>query len=266
MSAGFFAVVLVFAGALASPPALADLRTKNSPVCPVGQHWVKPHSKRAYIRADGAVVRASFVSGHCRENFKGYSFWKSKLISSRPSNWPKKLEKERAWTAEEEERVLEALGDLPEILWSAAVRGIYRMKESEISGNPASTRPGSMDIVLYDSAFAESASLARILSHELAHVLFGRLSLSDREEYLLVARWFSFAERGKKPKFIRRANGFTEEDGKDSPEEDFANNVETFLFEPQRLANIVPTIHHWLTRRFGDKFLIRRTSSREGKK
>ena len=51
-------------------------------------------------------------------------------------------------------------------------------------------------------------------------------------------------------------DGFVEKDGTESPEEDFANNVEYFLFDRKTLIKKTPTAEDWIHRKFGDKFKL----------
>jgi hypothetical protein len=50
---------------------------------------------------------------------------------------------------------------------------------------------------------------------------------------------------------------FVELDGRDSPSEDFANNVQYFLFHPLKLRLFTPSAYEWISYHFGDKFIIR---------
>ncbi len=47
--------------------------------------------------------------------------------------------------------MLEALSELPEILWVPTIEGIYRLQKSRYPENPAAGEPKS--IALYDPAF-----------------------------------------------------------------------------------------------------------------
>jgi hypothetical protein len=47
-----------------------------------------------------------------------------------------------------------------------------------------------------------------------------------------------------------------EVDGKTSPEEDFANNVEFFLFEPDTLKTKSPNLFAWLQKTLGLKLRL----------
>ena len=46
--------------------------------------------------------------------------------------------------------------------------------------------------------------------------------------------------------FINVRGTFVSDDGRDSPDEDFANNVEFFLFRPEKLKKTSPGVYDWL--------------------
>jgi hypothetical protein len=49
---------------------------------------------------------------------------------------------------------------------------------------------------------------------------------------------------------------FVEEDGPESLPEDFSNNIEYYLFEPETLRRKAPKIHDWIKKKFGDSFKL----------
>lgn len=227
-------------------------------ICPPGEHWVQAHNRRAYFRADGTFVKASHVTAHCRKNPSGYSFWESKLKTGRPVKWPNKNEKTITWSEEEKERLLEAISDLPPELWSNHVQGIYKMNKSKDENNPASNLPEQDIIVIYDSAFEKDVNLSRVLSHELSHVLYRHLSKEKQKDYQLATNWFSVKKVRGKEVWIRRSNGYVLPDGTVSPEEDFCNNVEFFLFQPETLQKVTPHAYSWILNEYGGKFKVKR--------
>lgn len=52
-------------------------------------------------------------------------------------------------------------------------------------------------------------------------------------------------------------NGYTKSDGDFSPEEDYANNLEHFLYSPDRLKKVTPEAYLWLKKRFGEGFKLK---------
>lgn len=226
--------------------------------CPKGQYRVRSHPRRAYYKADGTFVRASQVSKSCRERSKEYDFWFGRLKDGPPPSWPHKTEKPAKWTDDERERVLEALGELPEELWDQTIKGIYRSKQSKDHPNPSSYG-GSM-IVLYDNAFGKDRRLARLLAHELAHHKYAKFeNEAIGTSYRRSTGWRPEIE-GRDFYWTGRKDGYVEEDGAREPGEDFANNLDHYLFDPERLQKVTPDAYDWIKKQFGDKFKIKRST------
>ncbi len=203
------------------------------------EHWVRAYQRSSYFRADGTFVKAAQVTAHCRLNSESYTVWKEKLKVGRPEAWPHRDELATPWTINDEEKLIEALSELPKNLWSEKIKGIYRLKKSKDFPNPASSADGV--IVLYDTAFRgenKKRTLARFLAHEFAHQKYLDLSDDDRESYHMVTNWMVGKSKSTgRNIYVSRKEGYVTEDGRLSPEEDFANNIEFFLFESALLKS-----------------------------
>jgi hypothetical protein len=226
--------------------------------CPEGQYPVRSHPRRAYFKADGTFVRATQVSKSCRERTKEYDFWFGRLKDGPPPSWPHKAEKSAQWTDDERQRVLEALGELPEELWDQTIKGIYRLKRSKDHPNPSSYG-GSM-IVLYDNAFGEDRRLARLIAHEIAHHKYAKFENEDIGTSYRRATGWRPEIKGRDFYWTGRKDGYVEEDGAREPDEDFANNLDHFLFDPERLQKVTPKAYDWIKKQFSDKFKIKRST------
>lgn len=243
-------LVFVFACSLgysASPKGPQD--------CPKGEHWVRPHHRRAYARADGTLVSASNISGHCQKNPASFDHWNPKKKTGLPPGWEFPKDKPGTWTDEEWERVLEALSELPEILWVPTIEGIYRLQKSRFPENPAAGEP--KNLALYNPAFNSKDKLAQILAHELAHELYRNLTEAERTSYRDATFWFTPNIRNKIYTIRGRSESqFVAPDGIDSPEEDFSNNVEYYLFSSKKLEAVTPSAYKWIQQRYGDKLKL----------
>jgi len=222
--------------------------------CPSDAHWVRAYFRNAYIRVDGTKVSASNVAAHCAKNRKSHDFGFPLFKNTLPTRWPWVGEKIKSWTVEEIERVLEALDSLPKALRLKSIKGIYRFGRSKDYPNPATSRAG--EIVLYDTALDESRNLARILSHEFAHEIYRNFSTKEKYDSDLAANWFESSDDKGRTIRVARGDGFVELDGRQSSDEDFSNNVEYFLFEPEKLKTATPNVYTWIGKYFGDTFVI----------
>lgn len=101
------------------------------------------------------------------------------------------------------------------------------MNQSATPDNSATAN--SKDIVLYDLAFRHRDSLARIVAHELSHVIYEELSGEDRASFRQAAGWI---EHESKKGAYKAADDkvFIESDSRHSISEDFANHIEHYLF------------------------------------
>ena len=224
--------------------------------CGKGQHWVRPHHRSAYFRADGTHVSAANVIGHCQTNPTGFDFWNPKKKNGLPPGWEHPQEKPKKWTDKDWERVLEALSELPETLWVPTIEGLYRLEKSVFDPNPASGEPGN--IALYDPAFTSKDKLAQTLAHELAHELYRNFNEDELASYRDATQWFQ-KKIGKRTHTIRGRSEkqFILPDGMDSPSEDFSNHIEYYLFNPQKLQSVTPSAYQWIKQYYGDKLKLR---------
>jgi hypothetical protein len=130
------------------------------------------------------------------------------------------------------------------------------MQRSRDFPNPASSAPGV--IVLYDNAFDGKRNLSRIMAHELAHEHFRNMSREDLDSYRAAVNWFSPDGGGQGGPWITRGKqAFVQDDGLMSPAEDFANNVEYYLFQRETLRKVTPNADIWIGRHFGSSFKLK---------
>src|SRR5690606_34551523 len=82
-------------------------------LCPEGEYWVSPHSRKAYEKLDGTQVSATYVTGHCRSKGKIYDFWSQSFKNGVIEGWPHEKEKLKDWAGKEIETILRALKNVP---------------------------------------------------------------------------------------------------------------------------------------------------------
>lgn len=173
------------------------------------------------------------------------SYWNKKIKSGRPKNWEAVEEKTSIWSESEKDQVAQILNQLPDELKSIPLKGIYRMKESDII-NPGTTSADGQYIVLYDRAFGHTVwTTEEVLFHELGHVLYQSMGNSKRKKYRKNAGW---DERSKiKNPDLRN---FISSRSRDNDAEDFAENFKFYLLDSEDLKNKVKKIYDWFLKEY----------------
>ena len=190
---------------------------------------------------------------------KDDSYWSGKIRPGRPTNWRITSESTADWTSGEKSKLLAVLNRFPDQSKSVPFDGIYRMKKSVTPTNPATAGSDGKAIVLYDRAFNNPFfSTSRVLTHEFGHVLFLNFSEAERRSYRDKMKW--------KTNLINpesRPGKFISPRAADSADEDFAENINFFLFEPDVLRAKVPDAYDWLTKKFSKAFKLKEDCQHE---
>jgi hypothetical protein len=97
---------------------------------------------------------------------------------------------------------------------------------------------------------------ARLLAHELAHHRYEKIEDTDEGASYRKASGWKLTPEGDKFFWTGRKQGYVEEDGGSAPKEDFANNIDHFLFDPIKLKQVTPGAYEWIKKRFSGKFKI----------
>ncbi|MBI2519385.1 MAG: hypothetical protein HYV97_03170 [Bdellovibrio sp.] len=214
--------------------------------CPEGTRNVIAHFRSDYTRIDGTYVRSAEVKESCRK----YSFLRpSKLLflHKTPTAWPNRNEKFIDWSAKEKQEISNILKSLPKALTQVGTLKLHRARTSKWEGNAATSLPEENIITFYNNV--SSYKLRNVLTHELSHILWKNLDQNEREKYFSIADWIL---NSKGEIFNQRAI-VSEEDGRTSPEEDFANNVEHLLTNKNYDQKISPLIVNCLKQIIGIK-------------
>lgn len=101
-------------------------------------------------------------------------------------------------------------------------------------------------LILFPKAFLRPSELPRGVAHELSHFLIENEWRGLFQKYKQASGWNSIKAGGK-----YRDGDFVDFDGKFSPEEDLANNVEFYLFEPGTLKSKSPKLFDWIKTTLG---------------
>ena len=237
----------------------------------VCQSWfnaskIPPDSSGCELKCETLIKDMSTFdcANRCEEFCKGKkcgsdSYWADKIKNGRPKDWDLTSEVSSNWTESEKAILMIVLNQLPDHLKAIPFEGFFRMKKSMILGNPGTTHNKS--IAIYDRAFNNPyLSTSRIVAHELAHVLYLSLNEKERKNYEDSLGWKEDKLSGS-----ARSGAFINSGAKDSPDEDFANNLDFFLFEPDKLKATVPSAYNWFKSKFPKDFKIKEDCQNEKK-
>lgn len=213
--------------------------------CPSGKYFVQGHSRQAYYRNDGTHVSKAVISSYCKQ-YRSDGALKLKFNPNNPKRWPHKKEKFKKCTQKQKNQIQKALIDLPKILTNVGSLKLHCAKKSVYSNNPAASAPISKVIVLYNSAFTED--IKRYIAHELAHILYDRLSDFEKKSYRDASGW-----EVRNGQYRIKRKKFSAPDGASDPDEDFSNNVEYYLVENKEFKKRFPKISKWIKKLLGDK-------------
>lgn len=187
-------------------------------------------------------------------------YWKSKIKDGRPEKWEPPTEKPTSWTNQEKEKLQAVLGQLPDVFKKFAFKGFYRMQRSGAIGNPGSIAESGQEIVVYNIAFdGPGLSLDKIIAHELAHAIFLNFSKREIKDYERSLGW-NVVSKGQ-----ARSGPFISTGARENVDEDFANNVEYFLFAPEDLKSKVPKAYSWILNKFSKNFKLKEACEYEKK-
>jgi hypothetical protein len=96
----------------------------------------------------------------------------------------------------------------------------------------------------------------RVFVFAAALLVFTSIDSAFADIYLRATGWVVFAtDRAENDpsRYFHRTNGYVEEDGKLYPQEDFGNNIEYFIYNPDFLKEQTPSAYLWISREFGGK-------------
>lgn len=211
----------------------------SPPPCSAWQTTVNSHHVKKHQRGNAPSVSSYDKKTFCREKYLNADFWGPKLKNT------------SVWKSKELLKVLQVLSTLPSYL-KLDVDSFERQKTSEVKNNPASSDMPKKAIVLYDLFFKKSITEQKlIISHELAHFLYLKLSKNEQKEFVELAVWKLGAINLTTRKVdLIQPNKLLKVDSAVNPEEDFANHIEVLISNPTKIKQHNPNIYNFLTKRF----------------
>ncbi len=176
--------------------------------------------------------------------------WEDKLKDGHPIDWPNEKELASPWSQEERQKMLDIFVRLSNSFSANGLVGIYKLERPRsFSSLGAYSSYFDGHIIFYQKAFNGDKEPIRLFVHEFGHHLHETALKNEFADYNKVLNWPDSGET--------RPGNFVRPDGKDSPEEDFAINFETYILEPQNLKSIVPKAYRWMTINLKNKFNLK---------
>ncbi len=197
----------------------------NGLACLPSEIHVREQLINSYTKESGTEVNAHLRSEHCRE-LKGYNY----LQNSTNIEYRGLKTEFKKWTENEKSSLNQEIENLPTWLKKYQLEEVLRATQQRGNpSNPAMTIPGTKTLILFDKFFA-SPNKREIIIHEVAHIAVWDFSPDDLKKFLIANGW-NFNDGLKPTPPIKTFR----EDSKDSPAEDFANFVEAYYSNPDRL-------------------------------
>lgn len=182
---------------------------------------------------------------------KDDSYWSNKIKEGRPVHWDYKSEKSKNWSTSEVNTLKKILALLPKEFKGIVFDGFYRMEKSIQIINPATASAGKA-IALYDHAFQHPAfKIDRVVAHELAHIIYLNFSPKQMEDYWRASEWLMGGTE------FQRKRVFLKMEAKESPEEDFATNIEYFLYEKENIQTELPKVYKWIIDKYANNLKLK---------
>lgn len=168
--------------------------------------------------------------------------------------WVKRLKASpfQSIVGNEKESVKSALSKLPKSFQPMLLKAIVRGTRPHFTAPSSEAASTDEFIILYPRAFSGPSNLERVIAHEVVHVLILREWADSFKKYKEISGWSSI--NGSE----YRKGEFVEHDGKTSAEEDFANNVEYFLFDQNSLKDKSSNIFSWIQTNLGPKLRLQK--------
>ena len=189
------------------------------------------HQVNAHQRS-GSTVSSHPRQEHCREKWRHSDKITSSFQNTRPEVWTDQ-EKFKQWKQLEIAEILKAYEKMPEWLLFLQ-KSFHRAEKSTILKNPAASDKRTDSITIYDE-FYKRQNKEAIIAHELAHLLYKKLSVSEITTFTDLAGWTLKVEGNQvfevPPAIVLIS------DSTINKEEDFANPIEIYFTDPNKLKN-----------------------------
>jgi hypothetical protein len=194
----------------------------------VREQWINDYKK-----LDGTKGSAHTRIAHCRKlnRFNYFSDKTNQTIKGIETNIKK-------WNHADKKTIEEHLNNLPPWLKKYKLTEVLRGDIGGNALNPAAAIPLTKTLIIFDHFF-KSPSKQDIINHEIAHIAFHYIDPKLAINFAALSGWV--LERGKKPAPPQR---LIIPDSANSVSEDFANQIEIYHSNPDRLIKFNPKTFH----------------------
>lgn len=194
----------------------------------IREQWIKAHTK-----SDGIKVSAHSRDAHCRELTRFNYFQDSTKQTFKGIKTTLKK-----WTAEEKKIIEDHLGKAPSWLKKYKLTEILRGDRGGNALNPAAAISLTKTLLIFDQFFKAPNQLD-ILVHELSHIALHNIDPQLAIKFAAASGWT--LERNKRPVPPQKV---IMPDSANSVGEDFANQIEIFHSNPEKLLQFNPQTFH----------------------
>lgn len=204
--------------------------------CEPDQTFIREQYINTYPKKDGTIINGHIRKAHCRtveltNYFQNNS--SQKFIGIKPMLKP--------WKPAEKKIVETYLDRIPPWLKKYSIREILRANTKENPQNPAASVALTRTLLILDPFFTASNKID-IIVHELAHLAILDFSAVELTHFYEKAGW----TRNKITNERIPPTHLLLEDSKGSISEDFANHIEVYHGNPERLRSFNPSVFHFL--------------------
>lgn len=202
---------------------------------PCGPHevYVREQLIKTYTKSDGTKVSAHPRDAHCRQltHFNYFQDSTKQTFKGIKTTIKK-------WTVEERKVIEEHLEKLPSWLKKYKLTEILRGDIGGNALNPAAAIPFTKTLLIFDQFFKAPNQLD-ILVHELSHIALHNIDPQLAIKFATSSGWI--LERNKRPVPPQKV---IMPDSANSVGEDFANQIEIFHSNPEKLLQFNPQTFH----------------------
>ena len=197
----------------------------NTEACEPNEIHIREQWINSYTKEDGTEVFGHVRSEHCRE-LRGENYFQN----STKNEFRGLKTKFKKWTDSEKSLLEKEIKNLPASLKKYQLSEVLRATEQDGNlNNPAMTIPATKTFIFFDKFFA-MPNKQDVIIHEIAHIAVWDIDPYELQEFFESRGWKY--EKGKPPMPPKKV---ILDDSSNSPGEDFANSVELYYSEPQRL-------------------------------